>query len=140
LFVDRHVSTISREIQRNTGGRGYRYKQADEKAVKRRADASRIPQKLTSTLVAIIEEKLPVFTVTYDNGMEFAAHQGIAADLNAHCYFAAPYHSWERGLNEHTNGLIRQYLPKSVDFKDVTNDEIQAIEDRLNNRPRKILG
>jgi len=66
----------------------------------------------------------PVFTVTYDNGMEFAA----------------PYHSWKRGLNEHTNGLIRQYLPKSVDFKDVTNDEIQAIEDQLNNRPRKILG
>ena len=57
-IVDRHVSTISREIQRNTGGRGYRYKQADEKAVKRRADASRTPQKLTPTLVAIIEEKL----------------------------------------------------------------------------------
>jgi transposase, IS30 family len=50
------------------------------------------------------------------------------------------HHSWERGLNEHTNGLIRQYLPKSVDFKDVTDDEIQAIEDRLNNRSRKILG
>ncbi len=57
-IVDRHVSTISREIQRNTGGRGYRYKQADEKAVERRADASRTPQKLTPTLVAIIEEKL----------------------------------------------------------------------------------
>ena len=259
----------------NTGGKGYRYKQADAKAVERRVNASRTPNKLTPTLVAIIEEKLleewspdqisgrlkekgiasisheaiyqhiwknkraggvlykqlrhngkkynkrssgkagrgcipnrvditersqiveqktrigdwegdtvisavsktailtvvdrrskftrikklgrktaenvriamkevmrslPVFTVTYDNGMEFAAHEGIAADLNAHCYFAAPYHSWERGLNEHTNGLIRQYLPKSVDFKDVTDDEIQAIEDRLNYRPRKILG
>lgn len=276
-IVERDVSTISREINRNTGSRGYRYKQADAKAVERRANASRAPQKLTPTLVAIIEEKLmeewspdqisgrlkdkniasisheaiyqliwknksaggalykqlrhngkkynkrssgkagrgcipnrvditerpkiveqktrigdwegdtvisavsktalltvvdrhskftrikklgrktaenvrvamkevmsvlpyPVITVTYDNGKEFAAHQDIAADLNAHCYFAAPYHSWERGLNEHTNGLIRQYLPKSVDFKDVTDDEIQAIEDRLNNRPRKILG
>ena len=276
-IVDRHVSTISREIKRNTGGRGYRYKQADEKAVERRENASCTPKKLTPTLVAIIEEKIlkdwspdqisgrlkdediasishetiyqyiwkdkhtggilykhlrhngkkynkrssgkagrgcipnrvditerpqiveekarigdwegdtvissvsktailtvvdrhskftlikklgrktaenvrtamkevmsslpyPVLTVTYDNGMEFAAHQGIAADLNAHCYFAAPYHFWERGLNEHTNGLIRQYLPKSVDFKDVTDDEIRAIEDRLNNRPRKILG
>lgn len=276
-IVERHVSTVSREIKRNTGGRGYRYKQADEKAVERRANASRTPQKLTPTLVAIIEEKLlkewspdqisgrlkdkdiasishetiyqhiwknkraggvlykqlrhngkkynkrssgkagrgcipnrvditdrpqiveqkarigdwegdtvisavsktailtvvdrhskftrikklgrktaenvrtamkevmsslpyPVLTVTYDNGMEFADHQGIAADLNAHCYFAAPYHSWERGLNEHTNGLIRQYLPKSVDFKDVTDHEIQFIEDRLNNRPRKSLG
>ena len=274
-IVGRHVSTVSREIKRNTGGRGYRYKQADAKAVERRENASRTPQKLTPTLVTIIEKNLlekwspdqisgrlkekniasishetiyqhiwrnkraggvlykqlrhngkkynkrssgkagrgcipnrvditerpkiveqktrigdwegdtvisavskaalltvvdrhskftrikkigrktaenvriamkevmnslPVYTVTYDNGMEFAAHQGIAADLNAQCYFAAPYHSWERGLNEHTNGLIRQYLPKSMDFKDVTDDEIQVIEDRLNNRPRKILG
>jgi IS30 family transposase len=276
-IVERNVSTISREIKRNTGARGYRFKQADEKAVERRENASRTPKKLTPTLVAIIEEKIledwspdqisgrlkeeaiasisheaiyqhiwedkrtggilykhlrhkgkkynkrssgkagrgcipnrvditerpkiveekarigdwegdcvisaisktailtvvdrhskftrikklgrktaenvrtamkavmgslpyPVFTVTYDNGMEFAAHQGISADLNADCYFATPYHSWERGLNEHTNGLIRQYLPKSVDFKDVTDDEIQAIEDRLNNRPRKSLG
>lgn len=276
-IVERNVSTISREIKRNTGGKGYRYKQANEKAVERRENASCTPKKLTPTLVAIIEEKImadwspdqiagrlkkegiasishetiyqyigknkraggslykqlrhkgkkynkrssgkagrgcipnrvditerpqiveqktrigdwegdtvisavsktailtvvdrhskftrikklgrktaenvriamnnvmnslpyPVLTVTYDNGMEFAAHQDIAADLKAHCYFATPYHSWERGLNEHTNGLIRQYLPKSVDFKDVTDDEIQAIEDRLNNRPRKILG
>ena len=274
-IVGLDVSTISREIQRNTGGRGYRHKQADEKAIERRANASRTPKKLTTALIAVIEEKLlqdwspeqisgrlklegssishesiykhvwadksaggqlykhfrrhgkkynkrssskagrgcipnrvditerpqiveqkvrigdwegdtvisavsktailtvvdrhskftrikklgrktaenvrvamkermsslphPVLTVTYDNGMEFAAHQDIAADLNARCYFAAPYHSWERGLNEHTNGLIRQYLPKTVDFKDVTDDEIQAIEDRLNNRPRKSL-
>ena len=269
------MSTISREIKSNTGGRGYRYKQADAKAVERRSNASGTPKKLTPALVAIIEEKLlqdwspeqisgrlkldgnrisheaiyqlvwkdkraggtlykhlrhhgkkynkrssgkagrgsipnriditerpqiveqkarigdwegdtvisavsktailtvvdrhskftrikklgrktaenvriamkermtslphPVFTVTYDNGMEFAAHQEIAADLNARCYFATPYHSWERGLNEHTNGLIRQYLPKSEDFKEVTDDEIQAIEDRLNHRPRKSL-
>jgi len=274
-IVDRDVSTISREINRNTGGRGYRYKQADEKATKRRAAASHAPKKLTPALIQTIEKHLledwspeqiagrlklekifishesiyqhiwkdkraggtlykhlrhhdkkynkrssgkagrgcipnrvdiserpkavedktrigdwegdtvisavsktailtvvdrhskftlikklgrktaenvriamkyvmsqlphPVLTVTFDNGMEFAAHQEIANDLSAHCYFATPYHSWERGLNEHTNGLIRQYLPKSVDFKDVTDDEIQAIENRLNHRPRKIL-
>lgn len=275
-IVERDVSTISREIRRNTGGRGYRYKQADAKAVERRANASCTPKKLIPTLVAVIEEKLlekwspdqiagrlkeqgianishetiyqyvwknkrtggslykhlrhnskkynkrssgkagrgyipnrvditerpkiveqkarigdwegdtvisavsktailtvvdrhskftcikklgrktaenvriamkdrmsslphPVFTVTFDNGMEFAAHQEIADDLNARCYFATPYHSWERGLNEHTNGLIRQYLPKRADFKDVTDDEIQAIENHLNNRPRKSL-
>ncbi len=57
-IVERHVSTISREIKRNTGGKGYRYKQADAKAVKRRANASRTPQKLTPSLVVIIEEKL----------------------------------------------------------------------------------
>ncbi len=57
-IVERHVSTISREIKRNTGGRGYRYKQADVKAVKRRVNANRTPQKLTPALIAIIEEKL----------------------------------------------------------------------------------
>lgn len=275
-IVGRDVSTISREIKRNTGGNGYRYKQADRRAVERRKNVSCMPKKLTPPLVALVEEKLletwspeqisgrlkvegsanishetiyqhvwrnkrsggtlykqlrhkgkkynkrssgkagrgcipkrvditerpkiveekarigdwegdtvisavsktailtvvdrhskftrikklgrktaenvrhamaevmgslphPVLTITFDNGMEFAAHQKIADDLNTRCYFATPYHSWERGLNEHTNGLIRQFLPKSVDFKDVTDDEIKAIEDRLNNRPRKSL-
>lgn len=82
---------------------------------------------------------LPVFTITYDNGREFAGHQDIANELNALCFFAAPYHSWERGLNEHTNGLVRQYVPKLVDFKDLSDDDIQVIENRLNNRPRKVL-
>jgi len=81
----------------------------------------------------------PVRTITYDNGKEFAAHKDIASALNTGCYFATPYHSWERGLNEHTNGLVRQYLPKSTEFTGVSDDEIQAIENRLNNRPRKVL-
>ena len=80
-----------------------------------------------------------MFTITYDNGREFAGHQDIANELNALCFFAAPYHSWERGLNEHTNGLVRQYVPKLVDFKDLSDDDIQVIENRLNNRPRKVL-
>ena len=81
----------------------------------------------------------PVLTITYDNGMEFAAHKETAADLKSSSYFATPYHSWERGLNEHTNGLIRQYLPKKIDFKAVTDEEIQVIENKLNHRPRKVL-
>jgi len=81
----------------------------------------------------------PVHTITYDNGLEFAAHDEISKILDSKAYFATPYHSWERGLNEHTNGLIRQYLPKSFDFKNVTEDEIQAIENKLNDRPRKVL-
>jgi IS30 family transposase len=81
----------------------------------------------------------PVHTITYDNGMEFSAHAKISAKLNSAAYFAAPYHSWERGLNEHTNGLIRQYLPKAFDFRNVTNREIKKIENKLNNRPRKAL-
>ena len=274
-LVNRDVSTISREINRNTGGRGYRYKQADEKATERRVAASHAPKKLTPALIEIIEKYLledwspdqisgrlrlegqfishetiyqhiwkdkraggtlykhlrhngkkynkrssgkagrgcipnrvdiserpkivekkarigdwegdpiigakhqgaivshvdrlskftllkkidrktaelvtkatiekmshpllSVLTITYDNGMEFANHATVSEAFNAKCYFATPYHSWERGLNEHTNGLVRQYLPKSSDFQKVSDQQVQEIEDRLNNRPRKIL-
>ncbi|PAV24689.1 IS30 family transposase, partial [Tamilnaduibacter salinus] len=81
-----------------------------------------------------------VETVTFDNGHEFAAHKLIEKDLGAKTYFAEPYSSWQRGTNENTNGLIRQYLPKARDLKTVTGSEIRMIENRLNNRPRKCLG
>lgn len=81
-----------------------------------------------------------VHTLTYDNGKEFAYHQQVSDGLEAQGYFAHPYHSWERGLNENTNGLIRQYLPKGKSFDDLTDHEVQIIMDRLNNRPRKCLG
>ena len=80
-----------------------------------------------------------VHTVTYDNGKELAGHLDISKTLQAQCFFATPYHSWERGLNEHTNGLIRQYFPKSCDLSKLTNEEIQRVEDALNDRPRKVL-
>ena len=81
-----------------------------------------------------------VHTITYDNGKEFAHHTDIASALDAQGYFAHPYHSWERGLNENMNGLIRQYLPKGKSFDSLTQDDIQRIMDKLNNRPRKCLG
>ena len=81
-----------------------------------------------------------VLTLTSDNGKEFADHKTIANKLNAKFYFAHPYASWERGLNENTNGLIRQYFPKSRDFKTITQKEINRVMDKLNNRPRKCLG
>jgi IS30 family transposase len=271
-------STISRELARNSGARGYRFKQADEKASLRRHRASGTPRKMTPAVVAVIEEKLTqqqwspeqisgrlaqegvatishesiyrhvwndkkdggnlylhlrrsgkkynkrkgrnsgrglipnrvdidqrpaivatksrigdweadtiigarhqgailshverkskytklarlpgktadvvaeasdrvlrpladrIETITYDNGKEFAAHVEIAASLQANCYFAKPYHAWERGLNEHTNGLVRQYFPKGSDLSILTNVEVQTVEDKLNSRPRKILG
>ena len=275
VSVGKDVSSISREISRNTGGRGYRFNQADNKAIERRSEASHAPKKLRDELKEIIRERLledwspeqisgrlkledkaishetiyqyvwrdkraggklykhlrhrgkrynkrssgkagrgcipdrvdiaerpsivesksrigdwegdtiigakhkgaivsyvdrhskftllkkidrkmanlvvqatldkmtdlphPIRTITYDNGKEFASHKDIASALNTSCYFATPYHSWERGLNEHTNGLVRQYLPKSTEFTGVSDDEIQAIENRLNNRPRKVL-
>ena len=273
-----HRSTITRELKRNTGGKGYRYLQAQEKASARRAAASGAPRKMKPGLVREIEEKLTqgqwspdqisgwlkrqgrafvsceriyrhiwkdkknggelwrhlrhsgkkynrrkgktsgrglipgrvdiaerpaiaqekrrigdwegdaiigrslkgailthvdrtskytklailpdrsaasvqkacdasllpiahkIETITYDNGKEFAGHAQIAARLGAHIYFAKPYHAWERGLNEHTNGLVRQYFPKGSGFSTLTPAEVQRVEDKLNARPRKALG
>jgi transposase, IS30 family len=84
--------------------------------------------------------KKHVRTLTSDNGKEFAQHRKIACELESDFYFATPYHSWERGLNEHTNGLVRQYFPKGLDFAILTNADVRRVEDLLNNRPRKRLG
>lgn len=81
-----------------------------------------------------------VLTITADNGKEFAGHADLAATLGANVYFATPYHSWERGLNEHTNGLIRQYFPKGMALDTLTQAEVDKVEHLLNSRPRKILG
>jgi transposase, IS30 family len=78
-------------------------------------------------------------TITSDNGKEFAHHASIAKALNIEYYFARPYHSWERGANENLNGLIRQYFPKKSSFENITDNQIQEVEDKLNNRPRKRL-
>ena len=81
-----------------------------------------------------------VHTITVDNGKEFCQHEQITAALQAPIYFAHPYASWERGLNENTNGLVRQYFPKKHDFARITNAEVQRVAELLNNRPRKTLG
>jgi transposase, IS30 family len=81
-----------------------------------------------------------VHTITSDNGREFAGHEQIAQALSAKFYFARPYASWERGLNENTNGLVRQYFPKRHDFTAITEAEVERVVERLNNRPRKTLG
>ena len=81
-----------------------------------------------------------VHTITVDNGKEFTDHKDIAVGLQADVYFAHPYASWERGLNENTNGLVRQYFPKKHDFTKITHQEVQKVTARLNNRPRKTLG
>jgi len=78
-------------------------------------------------------------TITFDNGKEFANHQTIAHKLQANAFFAHPYASWERGTNENTNGLIRQYFPKGSDFSSITDDQISFVKERLNDRPRKCL-
>ncbi|MBT7274640.1 MAG: IS30 family transposase, partial [Campylobacteraceae bacterium] len=92
---------------------------------------------------AIIELLYPirklVRTITSDNGKEFSYHEEIANKLNLKFYFCDPYSSWQRGLNEHTNGLVREYIPKKSSFENVNQTQINIIQNRLNNRPRKIL-
>lgn len=80
-----------------------------------------------------------VHTITADNGKEFAYHEQISKALSTKVYFAHPYSSWERGLNENTNGLLRQYFPKNTDFKKVAQIEVRRALRRLNSRPRKDL-
>ncbi len=100
-------------------------------------EAKTVGQAMTQLLTPVANR---VHTITADNGKEFAEHETIAKDLEANFYFAHPYASWERGLNENTNGLVRQYFPKQCHFERITDEEIQTVIDKLNNRPRKCLG
>jgi transposase, IS30 family len=79
-------------------------------------------------------------TVTFDNGKEFAEHEALAAATGMSIYFARPYCAWQRGTNENTNGLVRQYLPKGTDLTAYSHREVAAIQSSLNDRPRKRLG
>jgi IS30 family transposase len=98
-------------------------------------------QGVTTAIIELLRPiKDVIHTITSDNGKEFSAHQKIAKELDIDFYFCDPYSSWQRGLNENTNGLIRRFLPKKTDFSIVSNREILMIQNRLNNRPRKTLG
>jgi transposase, IS30 family len=96
--------------------------------------ATELADKLILTMKRL---KVVLKTLTVDNGKEFADHKTIAEQLGAEVYFAHPYSSWERGINENTNGLIRQYFPKGTDFNGLDERDIQHVMDKLNNRPRK---
>ena len=107
--------------------------------------AAQVPGKQASGVTAAVTQLLrphkdKCHTMTFDNGKEFAEHETIAAELDADVYFAHPYHSWERGLNENSNGLLRQYFPKGMELVKVTQEQVQWAVDRLNHRPRKVLG
>jgi IS30 family transposase len=104
----------------------------------------RVPSKRADVVRdAVIEMLKPyvehVHTITFDNGGEFAEHKAIATALNANAYFAHPYSSWERGLNENFNGLLRQYIPKGSDISLVSDEEVKRAQERINLRPRKCL-
>ncbi len=100
----------------------------------------KFPQEVEAEITRILAPiKDKILTITSDNGLEFMNHKNISEALECDYYFCHPYSSWERGLNEYTNGLIRQYLPKGTSFENITAEYIQMIEDKLNNRPRKAL-
>jgi transposase, IS30 family len=103
---------------------------------------SRYTAEAVEQMIISLMELLPGrnYTLTVDNGKEFASHESIAETLQIKVYFADPYSAWQRGLNENTNGLIRQYVPKGSDVRMLTDRQINHIMDRLNNRPRKSLG
>lgn len=80
-----------------------------------------------------------VHTITFDNGSEFAFHEIVSKALDTNAYFAHPYSSWERGTNENTNGLIRQFIPKGTAFDKLNDLDIKKVINKLNWRPRKVL-
>jgi IS30 family transposase len=102
---------------------------------------ARTKEEATARTTKLIEQHWHWFkTITSDNGTEFHGYKQVELATGVKFYFATPHHSWERGTNENTNGLIRQYLPKLQSMKDVTQHQCSAIAERLNNRPRKRLG
>jgi IS30 family transposase len=102
---------------------------------------SRHSAKVTPAIIALLQpHKAQCKTLTFDNGKEFAEHEFIAQCLKAKVYFAHPYCSWERGLNENHNGLLRQFFPKKTNLLKVSQDEVNDAVYRLNHRPRKCLG
>lgn len=110
----------------------------------RYAIAAKSKNKTTSSVTSAINHAMStlsslVKTLTLDNGKEFSNHESISSTLGCDVYFAKPYHSWERGLNENTNGLLRQYFPKKTKFDEISDEEIQAVVNKINNRPRKCL-
>jgi IS30 family transposase len=87
----------------------------------------------------LLPYKQCVHSITSDNGSEFYGHKLIAKYPDTNCFFAHPYSSWERGLNEYTNGLIRQYIPKKQNFKNFSDSDIKLFQSKINRRPGKLL-
>lgn len=106
----------------------------------RKVDAKRAVDVRDAVIDMLKPYAATVRSITADNGSEFVEHKAIADALKIDFYFAHPYSSWERGLNENFNGLLRQYIPKGIDLRLLTDEDVKRVERRLNLRPRKCLG
>ena len=127
---------------------GKNHHQAMVSLVERQSELTRLAKVERNTEAAVKQAVInmlkplaeSVHTITSDNGREFAAHETIAEALGADSYLAHPYQSWERGLKENTNGIVRQYFPEGSDFTQITDQQVQAVAERLNERPGKTVG
>ena len=124
-----HSGALLTHVERKSG-----YLVADKLA---RATADTVNKTTVISLSKIPKDKR--LTCTYDNGLEFSEHENTEKRLEMTIYFAAPYHSWERGTNENTNGLLRQFFPKKMSFWHITQKEVEKVVKLINNRPRKRL-
>lgn len=123
-----HKQAIVTLVERKTGL--LKMKRVDNKTA----------QQVSEAMIELLKPvRLQVKTITSDNGKEFADHKKVRQKLFSPFFFADAYASWQRGTNENTNGLIREFLPKGCDFRQVSDQDIQMIENKLNNRPRKRL-
>lgn len=105
----------------------------------KRVDDKSAEQTKRAIITSLRESCLPVHTLTSDNGTEFADYEQVAKALKTDFYFAHPYHAWERGANEHNNKLIRQYIPKKMNFSEMSDQQVKIYQERINDRPRKKL-
>ena len=102
--------------------------------------SSKEAQEVSEAIIQRMKDKsVPLFSITGDNGTEFSSHKKISEQLGIDFYFTHPYSSWEKGTNENTNGLIRQYFPKGTDFNNISESMLKEVEIALNSRPRKCL-
>ena len=102
------------------------------------ATAAHVLQAFTDKLNSIAQPMRK--TLTYDRGREMAYHQRLTANTGVAVYFCDPHSPWQRGTNENTNGLVRQYLPKGTDLSGYSQEDLDKIADLMNGRPRKTLG
>ena len=129
LIYKRHSQALATHTERKT--RFIVVKKAKDRTAKER---TRLTNDYFSQLPLEVRR-----TMTYDNGLEFSAHEEITLAIGTEIYFAQPYASWQRGSNENSNGLIRWYLPNNIDLDSLTDEELNAIIKLINDRPRKCL-
>lgn len=149
IFIDQRPDEINK---RKTIGHWegdaiiYKNKKAIQSIVERRLKVTILTKLMRKTAdeatAAFIKRLKDYYTLslTVDNGSENKNHQTIAKKLSAKVFFCHPYHSWEKGTNENTNGLVRRYLPRGTELELVTQRDLDDIAWELNNRPRKSLG